>query len=282
MRLTLAEPRGFCAGVNRAINILNEVVKDANGPVYVYHEIVHNSWVVRDFNRRGVVFVDSLDSVPDDAILLFSAHGVSPEIRRQAAQRKLRTIDATCPRVHYVHRQMRKLADSGYHIVFIGMVGHDEVVGTLGEAPHASTLISRLEDVDKLSFPPEQKLAYLMQTTLATTEAEAVVAALRQKFPNIKEPDLEGICDATQLRQDAVRKLAPGHDIVLVVGSPNSSNSQHLADVARSVGVPAVLIDGVEDIPWGELSPDSSVLLTSGASAPDIIVQTCAQFLSDV
>lgn len=282
MRLTLAEPRGFCAGVNRAINILNEVVKHADGPVYVYHEIVHNTWVARDFIRRGVIFVDSLDSVPDDATLLFSAHGVAPEIREQAARRKLRTIDATCPRVHYVHRQMRKLAASGYHIVFIGKAGHDEVVGALGEAPGASTLVSTLEDAERLSFPSGQKLAYLMQTTLSATEAEKIVAALRKKFPKIKAPSLDGICDATQLRQDAVRRLAPGHDIVLVVGSANSSNSQQLAEIARSVGVPAVLIDGVEDIPWGRLAPDSSVLLTSGASAPDVIVQTCAQFLSDV
>lgn len=177
---------------------------------------------------------------------------------------------------------MRKLADQGYHIIYIGMAGHDEVVGSLGEAPDASTLVSNLEDVEKLRLPPEQKLAYLMQTTLAATEAEKIVNALRQKFPKIKEPDRAGICDATQLRQDAVRKLAPGHDIVLVVGSPNSSNSQHLAEVARSVGVPAYLIDGVEDIPWGKLTPDSAVLLTSGASAPDAILQTCAQFLSDV
>ncbi len=282
MKLTLAEPRGFCSGVNRAINILDEVVKEGHGPVYVYHEIVHNSWVVRDFNRRGVVFVDSLDDVPDNAILLFSAHGVSPEIRKLAAERKLKTIDATCPRVHYVHRQMKELADSGYHIIFIGKVGHDEVVGTLGEAPDASTLISKLEDVETLSFPPTQKLAYLMQTTLSAAEAAKIVDALKLRFPQLKEPGREGVCDATQLRQDAVRRLAPGHDLVLVVGSPNSSNSQRLAEVARSVGVPAVLIDGVEDVPWGQLTPDSAVLLTSGASAPDIIVKTCAQFLSDI
>lgn len=282
MRLTLAEPRGFCAGVNRAINILNEVVKEADGPVYVYHEIVHNSWVVRDFKRRGVVFVDSLDDVPDGAILLFSAHGVAPNIREEATRRKLRTIDATCPRVHYVHRQMRKLADSGYRVVFIGKVGHDEVVGALGEAPEIATLVSSAEDVEKLAFPPRQKLAYLMQTTLSVTEANRIVDALREKFPGIKEPERQGVCDETQMRQDAVRRLAPGHDVVLVVGSPNSSNSRELAEVAKSVGVPAVLIDGIEDIPWGELTPDSAVLLTSGASAPDIIVQTCAQFLNDV
>lgn len=282
MRLTLAEPRGFCPGVNRAINILNEVVKDADGPVYVFHEIVHNSWVVRDFNRRGVVFVDSLDAVPDHAILLFSAHGVAPEVRAEAARRKLRTIDATCPRVHSVHRQMRDLADSGYRIVFIGKVGHDEVVGALGEAPEASTLVSSVEDVEKLSFPPGQKLAYLMQTTLSASVVNEIVAALHEKFPKIKEPARQGICDETRMRQDAVRRLAPGHDFVFVVGSPNSSNSRELAEVANSVGVPAFLIDGIEDIPWGKLTPESFVLLTSGASAPDIIVQTCAQFLADV
>ena len=282
MKLTLAEPRGFCAGVNRAINVLNEVVKETDGPVFVYHEIVHNSWVVRDFVRRGVVFVDSLDVVPDDATLLFSAHGVAPEIREEAARRKLKTVDATCPRVHYLHRQMRNLADAGYRVVFIGKVGHDEVVGALGEAPDVATLVSSVEDVEKLEFPPRQKLAYLMQTTLSVMEADRIVAALRLKFPGIKEPERQGVCDETRMRQDAVRRLAPGHDVVLVVGSPNSSNSRELAEVAKSVGVPAVLIDGIEDIPWGELTPESSVLLTSGASAPDFVVQTCAQFLKDV
>ena len=282
MKLTLAEPRGFCAGVNRAINVLNEVVKETDGPVFVYHEIVHNSWVVRDFVRRGVVFVDSLDVVPDDATLLFSAHGVAPEIREEAARRKLKTVDATCPRVHYLHRQMRNLADAGYRVVFIGKVGHDEVVGALGEAPDVATLVSSVEDVEKLEFPPRQKLAYLMQTTLSVMEADRIVAALRLKFPEIKEPERQGVCDETRMRQDAVRRLAPGHDVVLVVGSPNSSNSRELAEVAKSVGVPAVLIDGIEDIPWGELTPESSVLLTSGASAPDFVVQTCAQFLKDV
>ena len=282
MKLTLAEPRGFCAGVNRAINILNEVVQSARGPVYVYHEIVHNSWVVRDFNRRGVIFVDSLDDVPDNAVLLFSAHGVSPEIRELAAQRRIRTIDATCPRVHYVHKQMRNLADDGYHVVFIGKPGHDEVVGVLGEAPGSTTLISKLEEVEALDVSAYPKVAYLMQTTLSATEATQIVDALRKKIPNLLNPSREGICDATQLRQDSVRRLAPGHDLVLVVGSPNSSNSQNLAKVARSVGVPAVLIDGVEDIPWNMLTPESSVLITSGASAPDIIVKTCVQFLNDI
>ncbi len=282
MKVILAEPRGFCSGVNRAINILENVVKNAEESVYVYHEIVHNAWVVGKFRRQGVVFVDSLDAVPDGAILLFSAHGISPELRKQASERKIKTIDATCPLVHNIHSQARNYAEEGYKIVFIGKRGHDEVVGTLGEAPDAIVLISSVEDVESLDFPIDQKLTYLMQTTLSVIEAAEIVDALRLKFPQLRDPKHEGLCDATHKRQEAVRKLAPEADVVLVVGSANSSNSKRLAEVARAANVPAYLINGVEDIPWSKLTPDSTVLLTAGASAPESVVQACAQFLRDV
>ncbi|MBQ9372395.1 MAG: 4-hydroxy-3-methylbut-2-enyl diphosphate reductase [Thermoguttaceae bacterium] len=284
MKVTLAEPRGFCSGVNRAINILATTVKEKDEPIYAYHEIVHNAWVARDFQRRGVAFVESLDVVPEGAILLFSAHGVSPAIRAQAAARRLRTIDATCPLVHRIHMQIRSFADRGYTIVFIGKRGHDEVVGSLGEAPDATILVSTREEAQALEIEPKraEKITYMMQTTLSVSEAAAIVEVLRQKFPNIQTPPHDGVCDATQRRQEVVRRLAPEHDLVIVVGSPNSSNSKRLAEVAREVGKPAFLVDRVEDIPWRELTPESKVLLTAGASAPEKVVQTVAQFLRDV
>ncbi|MDO5309035.1 MAG: 4-hydroxy-3-methylbut-2-enyl diphosphate reductase [Planctomycetia bacterium] len=282
MKVTLAEPRGFCAGVNRAINILNNLVNQTREPIYVYHEIVHNTWIARSFERRGVVFIDSIDMAPDGATLLFSAHGVSPQIREIAAQRNMNTIDATCPLVHRIHLQMHIFVESGKHVILIGKKGHDEVVGVLDEAANNATLISCKEDVESLNFAPDQPLTYLTQTTLTVAEVEEIVAALKTRFPQLQEPGNSGICDATQSRQDAVRRLAPGHDVVLVVGSQNSSNSRRLAEIAQSVGVPAYLVDGVNDIPWGKLTPNSSVLLTAGASAPESVVQMCAQFLRDV
>lgn len=282
MKVTLAEPRGFCSGVNRAISILEDVVENAEEPVYVYHEIVHNAWVVGRFRRRGVVFVESLDEVPDGATLLFSAHGVSPSIRKQAADRKIKTIDATCTLVHRIHRQIRDYAEQGYTVVFIGKRGHDEVVGSLGEAPDSTVLVSSIEDVEKLQLPNASKLTYLMQTTVSVTEAAKIVEALTRKFPNIQSPQHEGLCFATQQRQDAVRNLASQHDVVLVVGSENSSNSKRLVETARSEGASAYLINGVEDVPWSKLSPESKVLLTAGASAPESVFQSCAQFLRDV
>ena len=282
MKVTLADPRGFCSGVNRALNILTTTVKNENEPIYAYHEIVHNMWVARDFQRRGVVFIDSLDAAPDGAILLFSAHGVSPQIRAEAAARKMKTIDATCPLVHRVHDLVRQYAADGYKIVLIGKKGHDEVVGTLGEAPEASALVSTVEDVAKLDFAPDAKLAFMTQTTLSVDEVARIVEVLRERDPQIEAPPHNGICDATQRRQEVVRRLAPEHDVVIVIGSPNSSNSQRLVEVAESVGTPAFLVDRVEDLPWSALTPESSVLLTAGASAPEKVVQTCAQFLRDI
>jgi 4-hydroxy-3-methylbut-2-enyl diphosphate reductase len=283
MKLTLAEPRGFCSGVNRAINILEDVVRNEKDRVYVYHEIVHNAWVVRDFQRRGGVFLESLDDVPDGALLLFSAHGVSPQIRAEAAARGIRTIDATCPLVHRIHQQVRDYAESGYRVIFIGKRGHDEVVGTLGEAPDATTLVSSLDEIASLpDFPPTQRMTYLTQTTLSVSQAAKIVDALRERYPQLEDPNVEGICYATQQRQDVVRRLAPQHDLTIVVGSVNSSNSKRLADVSREVGVPAYLVDGVEDLPWEALKSDSAVLITAGASAPESVFQTCVHFLRDV
>lgn len=282
MKVTLAEPRGFCSGVNRAINILENVVKNTDEPVYVYHEIVHNAWVVNRFRRMGVIFIESLDEAPDGATLLFSAHGVSPQIRQLAAERKIKTIDATCPLVHRIHSKIRDYVETGHIVIMIGKRGHDEVVGALGEAPDSIVLISSIEEVEKLDFPPTQKLAYIMQTTLSVTESGAVIEALKRRFPQLADPKHEGPCNATQQRQDAVRKNAADHDVVLVVGSENSSNSKRLVEAAREQNVPGYLINGVQDIPWSKLSPDSRVLLTAGASAPESVVQACAQFLRDV
>ncbi len=282
MKVTLAEPRGFCSGVNRAINILENVVKNTADTVYVYHEIVHNAWVVNRFRRMGVIFVESLDEVPDGATLLFSAHGVSPQVRQLASDRKIKTIDATCPLVHRIHSQIRNYAEDDHVVILIGKRGHDEVVGALGEAPDSIVLISSLEDVEKLEFAATQKLAYIMQTTLSVTEAADIVEALKRRFPQLANPKHEGPCNATQQRQDVVRKLAAEHDVVLVVGSENSSNSKRLVEAAREQNVPGFLINGVQDIPWSKLSPDSRVLLTAGASAPESVVQACAQFLRDV
>ena len=282
MKVTLAEPRGFCSGVNRAVNILENVLKNEGSPVYVYHEIVHNTWVVGRFRRQGAVFVESLDEVPDGATLLFSAHGVSPELRLRAAERKIKTIDATCPLVHNVHSQIRAFVSEGYKIFLIGKRGHDEIVGALGEAPDDVILITSVEDVATVESLENRKLTYLVQTTLSEMEATKIVGALKVRFPSLYSPQNDGLCSATKRRQDALKKLAPGNDVVLVVGSPNSSNSKRLVEVAESVGVPAYLINGVQDIPWSKLTPDSKVLLTAGASAPESIVQACAQFLRDV
>ncbi len=275
MRIILAAPRGFCAGVNMAIAGLEQVVERYGTPVYVYHEIVHNRWVVEGFRRQGVVFVDSLDEVPEGATLVFSAHGVAPEIGRQAAARGLRVIDATCPLVTKVHREAIRLAREGYHIVLIGHAGHDEVVGTLGEAPKSITLVQNVEDVERLDPPDPAKLAYLTQTTLSTRDAQAIIERLKQRFPQVVGPSKDDICYATQNRQNAVRELVLGADLLLVVGSRNSSNSRRLAELGRAAGVAAHLIDGPDDIRDEWLDAGQTVLITAGASAPENVVQQC-------
>jgi 4-hydroxy-3-methylbut-2-en-1-yl diphosphate reductase len=281
MRVILASPRGFCAGVNMAIESLELALARFGTPLYVYHEIVHNRWVVEAFRDRGVRFVSQLEEVPEGAHVLYSAHGVSPEVRRRAAQRKLKTIDATCPLVTRVHRQALDYARAGYTIVLIGHEGHDEVIGTMGEAPDAIVVIDRVEDVDRVEVADPEKVAYLTQTTLSVDESQRIIARLRERFPRITGPAKKDICYATQNRQEAVRSLSPRAEVVLVLGSQNSSNSRRLAELAASDGVRAHLIDGAGDIDPAWFSGQETVLVTAGASAPETVVQGCVEWLKD-
>ena len=278
MKILLASPRGFCAGVNMAIDTLELAIKLFGTPIYVYHEIVHNQYVVDRFRRQGAVFVDDIRDVPVGAHLLYSAHGVSPAIRGIATERQLKTIDATCPLVTKVHLEAIRFAREGYTIVLIGHEGHDEVIGTMGEAPGAIVLVETPEDVDRLDVPSD-RLAYLTQTTLSVDDAERIIGRLKQRFPRIIGPPKEDICYATQNRQEAVRKLSREAHLVLVLGSQNSSNSQRLAELARESGVPAYLIDGASDIDNGWFQPSDTVLITAGASAPEQVVQECIAHL---
>ena len=278
MKIILASPRGFCAGVNMAIETLERSIELFGTPVYVYHEIVHNKYVVDRFRDKGAVFVNELDEVPEGAHLLYSAHGVSPEIRRVSTERKLKTIDATCPLVTKVHLEAVRYAKSGYTIILIGHEGHDEVIGTMGEAPEAILLVESTEDVDRLELDTP-KLAYLTQTTLSVDDANRIIARLKERFPHIVGPPKEDICYATQNRQEAVRMLSQQADVVLVLGSQNSSNSQRLAELARETGVAAYLIDGAADIDLAWFRPEDTVLVTAGASAPELRVQECIDHL---
>jgi 4-hydroxy-3-methylbut-2-enyl diphosphate reductase len=280
VKIILANPRGFCAGVNMAIESLERALDLFGAPLYVYHEIVHNKYVVERFQRRGVAFVESLEEVPVGAPLLYSAHGVSPQIREQARARKLQAIDATCPLVTKVHLEAVKYAKEGYTIVLIGHEGHDEVIGTMGEAPDRMILVETADDVERLTITPD-KIAYLTQTTLSVDDANIVIAALRRKFPHIANPPKDDICYATQNRQDAVRQLAAGTDLVLVLGSQNSSNSRRLQEIASSLGPHAHLIDAVDEIQPEWLAGVQTVLITAGASAPEDLVQEVIDFLRD-
>jgi 4-hydroxy-3-methylbut-2-en-1-yl diphosphate reductase len=279
MRVILAAPRGFCAGVNMAIESLDLAIKAFGTPVYVYHEIVHNKFVVDTFRDKGAVFVDSLEEVPVGSTLLFSAHGVSPEIRRVARERKLYAIDATCPLVTKVHLEAVRFAKEGYRIVLIGHEGHDEVIGTMGEAPEAIILVESPDDVDRLEVPAGSRLAYLTQTTLSVDDANRIIARLKERFPQIVGPPKEDICYATQNRQEAVRMLSRQGNVVLVLGSQNSSNSQRLKELATEQGVASYLIDGAQDIDPGWFSTDDTVVVTAGASAPESVVQGVVDFL---
>jgi 4-hydroxy-3-methylbut-2-enyl diphosphate reductase len=279
MRILLASPRGFCAGVNMAIDCLDECVRRFGPNIYVYHEIVHNRYVVDRFTRIGVKFVEDPAEVPEGSILLYSAHGVSPEVRAAARARNLRTIDATCPLVTKVHLEAIRYADDGYHIILIGHEGHDEVIGTMGEAPESITLVETADDVDRLEFPPNARLAYLTQTTLSVEEAQVVISRLEERFPHIEHPPKEDICYATTNRQHAVRELIREADLLLVLGSQNSSNSRRLQEIGTASGKRAFLIDGL-----GELQPQwfegvETVLITAGASAPEVVVQEVIEHL---
>jgi 4-hydroxy-3-methylbut-2-enyl diphosphate reductase len=279
MKVFLANPRGFCAGVNMAIECLDQAIRICGPEIYVFHEIVHNKHVVDRFTKQGVKFVDALAEVPVGSYLLYSAHGVSPQIRAEARARRLKTIDATCPLVTKVHLEAVRFSRQGYRIVLIGHEGHDEVIGTMGEVPENIILVESPEDVDRLSVAPGTKLAYLTQTTLSVAEANRVIDRLKNRFPDIACPPKEDICYATTNRQEAVSELAPRVDLVLVLGSQNSSNSQRLKEIAAELGKPAYLIDGVREMQERWFAGVDSVLITAGASAPEFVVQECVEFL---
>jgi len=281
MKLILANPRGFCAGVNMAIEALETALSAFGTPLYVYHEIVHNRPIVERFTSRGVVFVDLLSEVPDGQTVLFSAHGVSPAIRAEAAARNLRAIDATCPLVTKVHLEAVKYAQEGYTIVLVGHEGHDEVIGTMGEAPAHMVLVEDVDDVAVLTLAPDVKIAVLTQTTLSVDETGGVIAALKARYPQLVSPGKDDSCYATQNRQEAVRDIVPEADVVVVLGSQNSSNSNRLAEIARQNGKAAYLIDRVGELRDEWFRPTDTVLLTAGASAPEEHVQDCANRLID-
>ena len=279
MRILLASPRGFCAGVIMAIRTVEEAIRIVGTPLYVYHEIVHNRHVVRAFQHQGVVFVDRIEQVPPGATVIFSAHGVSPEVRSGFEARGCRIIDATCPLVTRVHSKAARYASQGYKVLLIGHAGHDEVVGTRGEAPEAITTIESVEDVEKLPFDADTKLAYLTQTTLSTNDAELIVQAIRRRFPAVEAPRRSDICYATTNRQEAVENRCPDADLVLVVGSQNSSNSRRLAEIAENAGIAAHLIDDVSEIDPRWFGDVQTVLVTAGASAPEELVQQIVRTL---
>ena len=278
-RLLLASPRGYCAGVERAVETVERALALYGSPVYVRKQIVHNSHVVEDLRSRGAVFVDALADVPEGAAVVFSAHGIAPAVRHEAKELSLTTIDATCPLVTKVHAQARRYAEAGYSLVLIGHAGHEEVEGTLGEAPDAIVLVQSTEDAERVSLPADRPLAYLTQTTLSVDEAGEIVAVLRRRFPRIQGPAREDICYATSNRQWAVKELLSEVDLLLVIGSPNSSNSQRLVDVSRADGTPSHLVDDVTDIDESWLDGCETVGLTSGASAPErLVADVCAWF----
>ena len=273
MKIMLANPRGFCAGVNMAIETVEEALEIVGSPLYVYHEIVHNSHVVRRFERQGVVFVDTVDEVPEGGTVIFSAHGVSPAVRQRAKDRGCTMIDATCPLVTKVHMEAIRYAKQGYHILLVGHAGHDEVVGTVGEAPDAVTVVESAEDVASLPFTGEDKLAYLTQTTLSMDDANTIISAIKKRYPQVKDPPSEDICYATTNRQHVVRALAPEADLVLVVGSQNSSNSVRLTEISETSGARAHLLDDVSELDPAWFDGVERVLVTAGASAPEHLVE---------
>jgi 4-hydroxy-3-methylbut-2-enyl diphosphate reductase len=280
VKILLARPRGFCAGVVRAVDIVDIALQKFPAPIYVRKEIVHNRAVVEDFKARGVVFIDHLDEAPEGSLVIFSAHGVSPDVRARAEARRLRVIDATCPLVTKVHLEVHRFLREGFQLVLIGHRSHDEVDGTLGEAPGQIQLVESVEDVAHLNVPPGGRVMILTQTTLSLNETRDVIAAIKQRFPDAQTPPKDDICFATQNRQDAVQDLVGrGIELLLVVGSKNSSNSQRLVDVARQSGCPAHLIDRSGEIDPAWLVGARTVGVTAGASAPEHLVQGVLAFL---
>lgn len=273
MRVLLANPRGFCAGVNMAIDCVNQVLELKGAPIYVFHEIVHNKHVVEDFEARGVTFVNEIAEVPEGGVVVYSAHGISPDVRRQSKARQLVEVDATCPLVTKVHLEVLRFVKEGYKIVFIGHKNHDEAIGTMGEAPESMVIVETVEDVERLPFGPEEKLAYVTQTTLSISDANQLIDALKRKYPQVKPPPKEDICYATTNRQSAVNSWSPEVDFVLVIGSKNSSNSRRLVETAEANGVPGRLIDDARELDPAWLAGVEAVLVTAGASAPEHLVK---------
>jgi len=281
-RILLACPRGYCAGVSRAVETVERALDLHGAPVYVRKEIVHNKHVVETLRDRGAVFVDELtDELPEGAITVFSAHGVSPAVHSEAERRGLRTIDATCPLVTKVHREAIKFASDGYTIILIGHAGHEEVEGTMGEAPESIVLVETEDDVNRLEVADPDKLAYISQTTLSVDETRQIISRLRERFPNITGPRTDDICYATTNRQAAVKELAPHCDLVLVLGSQNSSNSKRLVEVAKENGAESYLIDGATEVQEQWLEGVSTIGITSGASAPEELVERLVAFLRE-
>ncbi len=279
--ILLANPRGFCAGVDRAIAIVERALEKFGAPIYVRHEVVHNTFVVNDLKTKGAIFVEELAEVPAGSTVIFSAHGVSQAVRAEAEARGLNVFDATCPLVTKVHVEVSKMRDKGFEIVMIGHKGHPEVEGTLGQAEGGMYLVETPEDVAKLRVSDPDKIAYVTQTTLSVDDAARVVNALRQRFPNIVGPKKDDICYATQNRQDAVKALAPQCDVVIVVGSPTSSNSNRLREVAENLGVPAYMVDNASEIDPQWVTGKASVGVTAGASAPEVLVQEVISLLKN-
>ncbi|HSE49988.1 MAG TPA: 4-hydroxy-3-methylbut-2-enyl diphosphate reductase [Terriglobales bacterium] len=280
-RLLLLKPRGFCAGVVRAIDIVRIALDTFGPPIYVRKEIVHNRYVVEDLTNKGAIFVDEIDEVPAGERVIYSAHGVSPEVREASESRKLRVIDATCPLVTKVHVEAVKYAKEGYSIILIGHRDHDEVIGTLGEAPNVTQVVGTPEEVASLNVPDPERVAYITQTTLSLDETKDIIAALRRKFPRIKGPHAQDICYATENRQIAVKQVSPQADLLLVVGSDNSSNSNRLVEVGRNIGHKSYLIENFRAIKPEWLEGVGSVALTAGASAPECLVEEVVAFLKN-
>ena len=283
MRIKLSSPRGFCAGVRMAVDIVDKIldVIDQDETLYVYHEIVHNKHVVKRLCERGAIFVDDIEEIPHESIVIFSAHGVSPAIKEKARKRNLICVDATCPLVMKVHAEAIRYAKREWQILLIGHKNHQEVVGTQGEAPEAIQIVETIEDIPKLYIKDPTKLAYITQTTLSTDDAEIIISALRKAFPEIHAPPTDDICYATTKRQNAVREDATDIDLVLVVGSQNSSNSLRLTEIAETVGTPAFLLDDVSKLDATWLVNVNSVLITAGASAPEHLVQEIVEHLTE-
>jgi len=279
--ILMAQPRGFCAGVDRAINIVNEALNRFGAPIYVRHEIVHNAYVVNELRDKGAVFVEGLHEVPKGGIVVFSAHGVSQEVRKDAQERGLQVYDATCPLVTKVHLEVVKMCKDGFTVLMIGHAGHPEVEGTMGQVKEGVYLIEKVEDIDSLPFSVDEKIAFVTQTTLSVDETKEIVDALTKKFPNIVQPRKQDICYATQNRQDAVKFMAPQVDVVIVVGSAASSNSNRLRELSEKLGVPSYMVDAPDQLKAEWFVGKKRVGLTAGASAPESLAQSIVKRIQE-